>query len=256
MTTHTTDNVTLDTEDGVSRLTITRPDVYNAMDTETTLDIRRALGAVQLDTDIDVLVVTGEGDDAFSSGADIAEHAGVADRQFQTSRIEDFGKMCRDFRQLHAPVVARINGHCVGGGLGIALYSDIRVGVEDAKFGIPPTKIGEIPSGGAVYRMVELIGETRTKDLLLTATLVDGTRAAEIGLIDRVVDRETLDAEVDSVVSSIQQGGSSAVKRAKTLVNEVSDATTMAEVEEVAPDLWWEQFDSAERERLVDEFLE
>lgn len=256
MTAHTTDNVTLDTDDGVARLTITRPEVHNAMDTETTLDIRRALGAVQLDTSIDVLVVTGEGENAFSSGADIAEHAGEADRQFQRSRIEDFGQMCEDFRQLHAPVVARINGHCVGGGLGIALYSDIRIGVEDAKFGIPPTKIGEIPSGGAVYRMVELIGETRTKDLLLTASLVDGARAADIGLIDRVVDRDELDAEVDEVVSSIQQGGSGAVKRAKSLVNEVSDATTMAEVRDVAPDLWWEQFDSKERERLVDEFLE
>jgi len=257
MTDYRTNNVTLNLEDDIARLTITRPEVQNAIDTETTLDIRRALGTVQLDPSIDALIITGSGENAFSSGADISQHAGEADKRFQMSRIQAFDGMCQDFRQLHAPVIARINGHCVGGGLGIALFSDIRVGLTNAKFGIPPTKIGEIPSGGSVFRMVELIGETRAKNLLLTADLVNGTRAAEIGLIDRVVDGEAaLDEEVDDIVLAIQEGGAGAVKRAKTLINEAADTTNEADFEDVATELWWEQFDSEERKRLVDEFLD
>ena len=251
----TTENVDVATEDDVVTLTITRQESRNSMNTDTVLDLLRALNAVELQSDVVAVVLTGEGDQAFSSGADIAQHAGPADEEFQKTRNAITYELYTRIRELHPPVIARINGHCVGGGLGLAIYSDVRLGVPGAKFGIPPVNIGEIPTAGATHRLVELIGEPRTKELVLTATLVDGERALRMGLIDRLVEPDELDAEVETLLDRIHEAGPNAVKNAKRLINRAAD-TDRDEARDAEVELWWDQFDSEERRRLVEEFME
>jgi enoyl-CoA hydratase/carnithine racemase len=253
---YNTERLDVDRNEDVVRVTIANPAAHNALTTDTVLDLQRVLDAVQLEGDVDVLVLTGDGDSAFSSGADIEQHAGDADEQFHRTRNELTHELFTSLRDLHAPVIARINGHCVGAGLGLALFSDVRVGVPTGKYGIPPVKIGEVPTAGVTHRLLAVVGEHAAKDLVLTGRLVDGERALALGIVDRLVEPDALDEEVNEIVTAIQGAGSGAVKNAKALLNEVADAPNAASARDLERERWWTQFDTEERRRMVDGFLE
>lgn len=244
--------------DGVVTITLDRPEKYNAMNDEVMLDLSRAFDEIALDRSIDAVVVTGAGEDAFSAGADISQYAGPAEDHdpMQRDRQELFYEMYRKPYECHAPVVAKINGYCVGGGLILAMYCDVRVAVEDAQFAVPVTDIGQIPTGGSNRRAVELVGEAKAKELVLTAGYIDAAEAERIGLVNHAVPQEELDDVVDGIVSGIQDTGREAVKNSKRAINAAVEAETSAEAREVEADLWWDQFASEERRTLVDEFNE
>jgi enoyl-CoA hydratase len=249
-------NIDVEREGDVATVRIDRPEVYNAFNGNTLLDMRRCFDQFEADRDIEAVVLTGTGEDAFSSGADISEYRdknyGVA---YQEAREELVYALCERMRELHAPVVARINGHCVGGGLILAMNCDIRIAVEGAKFGVPVTNIGQIPGAGGIYRMLELVGETKTKELVLTASLVESEQAHEIGLINTVVPYSELDGTVNGVVENISATGTQAVKNSKRAINAIADAATREEAHAIEQELWLEQYDTNERRQLVEEFL-
>lgn len=244
--------------DGVVTITLDRPEKYNAMNDQVMLDLSRAFDEIALDRSIDVVVVTGAGEDAFSAGADISQYAGPAANHdpMQRDRQEMFYEMYRKPYECHAPVVAKINGYCVGGGLIFAMYCDLRVAVEDAKFAVPVTDIGQIPTGGSNRRAVELVGEAKAKELVFTAGYIDAVEAERIGLANRAVPADELDDVVDGIVSSIQDTGREAVKNSKRAINGAAEAETSAEARAIEADLWWDQFATEERQTLVDEFNE
>ena len=244
--------------DGVVTVTIQRPEKYNAMNDHVMLDLRRAFDEITLDRSVDVVVLTGAGDDAFSAGADISEYAGDAAEHdpLQKERQELFYEMYREPLECHAPVIAKINGYCVGGGLILAMFCDMRVAVEDAEFAVPVTDIGQIPTGGSNRRAVELVGEAKAKELVFTSGYIDAVEAAEIGLVNHAVPADELDETVAGIVDAIQDTGREAVKNSKLAINQAAQATTPAEAREYEAGLWWEQFATEERQRLVDEFNE
>lgn len=244
--------------DGVVTITLDRPEKYNAMNDEVMLDLSRAFDEIALDRSIDAVVVTGAGENAFSAGADISQYAGPAETHdpMQRDRQDLFYEMYRKPYECHAPVVAKINGYCVGGGLIFAMYCDLRIAVEDAKFAVPVTDIGQIPTGGSNRRAVELVGEAKAKELVFTAGYIDATEAERIGLVNRAVPADELDDAVDDIVSSIQDTGREAVKNSKRAINEAAEAETSAEARAIEADLWWDQFATDERQTLVDEFNE
>lgn len=252
------DSITVGVEEGVATVEFHRPEKYNALSTEVMLDLQRVFSEFQLDRSIDVVVLTGEGEDAFSAGADIAQYAGPAEEHdpHQKDRQDLFYDIYRAPYDLHAPVVAKINGYCVGGGLILAMYCDLRVAVEGAKFGVPTCNIGQIPTGGSVRRAVELVGEAKAKELVYTAGYVDAAEAHRIGLVNRVVAPDGLDDAVDRIVTGIQETGREAVKNSKRAFRECLDAPTLDAAREVEAEIWWEQFATDERRRLVDEFNE
>ena len=252
------DSITLDVEEGVATIEFHRPEKYNALSTAVMLDLQRAFWEIQLDRSVDVVVVTGEGEDAFSAGADIEQYAGSAAEHDprQKDRQDLFYDIYRAPYDCHAPVIAKINGYCVGGGLILAMYCDLRVAVEDAKFGVPTANIGQIPTGGSNYRAAELVGEAKAKELVYTAGFVDSEEAHRIGLVNDVVPREDLDRAVDKIVDAIQNTGRGAVKNSKRAINHAVNAPDLETARETERDLWWEQFATEERQRLVDEFNE
>ena len=252
------ESITVDVSEGVATVEFHRPEKYNAMSTEVMLDLSRAFDEFQLDRSIDAVVVTGEGEDAFSAGADIAQYSGPAEEHDprQKDRQDLFYDIYRKPYDLHAPVIAKINGYCVGGGLIFAMYCDMRVAVEGAKFGVPTANIGQIPTGGSTYRAVELVGEAKAKELVFTAGMVDAAEAHRIGLVNRVVPREELDGAVDDLIAGIKDTGREAVKNSKRAINYSANAPDLETAREFERELWWEQFATDERRDLVDEFNE
>ncbi|WP_306061664.1 enoyl-CoA hydratase/isomerase family protein [Natronococcus wangiae] len=252
------ESITVDVEDGVATIEFHRPEVHNALNNDVMLDLKRAFDEIQLDRDIDAVVITGEGDDAFSAGADISQYAGPADEHdpLQKDRQELFYEMYQKPFECHAPVIAKINGYCVGGGLIFAMYCDLRIAVEEAKFGVPTANIGQIPTGGSTWRAVELVGEAKAKELVYTAGMIDAAEAERIGLINRAVPRAELDRTVDDIVAGIRDTGRQAVKNSKRALNGATRAENIDEARDQEAEIWWEQFATEERRELVDEFNE
>jgi enoyl-CoA hydratase/carnithine racemase len=253
------ESISVDVDDGVATVTLHRPEKYNALSTAVYLDLARAFAEIGLDREIDVTVITGEGTEAFCAGADIEQYAGDAEdhdpRQKDRQRIL-YEDVYRRLYDLHCPTIAKINGYCVGGGLILAAFCDLRIAVDDAAFGVPTTDIGQIPSGGSTYRVTQLIGEAKVKELVYTAGMVDADEARDIGFLNHVVPRSALDDRVDGIVDAIQDTGRRAVKNSKRAINYGANAPDLETAREYEADVWWEQFATEERVRLVDEFVE
>jgi len=251
-------HIAVDAADGVATVTLDRPEKYNALNTEMMLDLQRAFSRFRLDRSLDAVVVEGAGDDAFSSGADIEQYAGPAEDHdpAQRERQELFYDIYRVARDVHAPVIAKIDGYCVGGGLILAMYCDLRIAAEGSQFGVPTCNIGQIPTGGSTYRAAQLVGEAKAKELIFTAGYVGGEEAHRIGLVNDLVDPDDLDDAVAEVVAAIQETGRLAVKNSKRAINRAVDQPDLDSAREIEAELWWEQFATDERRDLVAEFTE
>ena len=251
-------HLAVDVAGGVVTATLNRPEKYNAMNSETMLDLQRLFAEVELDRSVDVVVVEGAGEDAFSAGADIEQYAGpAADHDpVQRDRQDRFYEIYRAPQRCHAPVVAKIDGYCVGGGLIFAMYCDLRVASEGSEFGVPTANIGQIPTGGSTRRAVELVGEAKAKELVFTAGYVDAAEARRVGLVNDAVPADELDAAVDDLVEAMRSTGRGAVKNSKRAINEAVEAPDRKTAREREAEIWWEQFATAERRDRVDEFTE
>ena len=252
------ESITVEVADGVATVEFHRPEKLNALSTEVMLDLQRAFSEIQLDRSIDAVVLEGEGEKAFSAGADIEQYAGPAEDHDprQKDRQEIFFDIYRQPLELHAPVIAKIDGYAVGGGLILAMFCDMRYATADSTFGVPVANIGQIPSGGASHRAIQLMGEAKAKEVVFTAGFVGADAAYDAGLVNEVVDdAAALDGTVDGVVEAIQDTGRRAVKRSKEVFNYAAD-TDMADARAYEAEVWWDQFATEERERLVEEFVE
>ena len=245
-------------DDGLVRLTIDRPGSHNALNTATMHDLDRAFAEIEDDRSIDAVVIEGAGDEAFSAGADLADYAGpVADHDpEQRERQERFHGIFRAPHDCHAPVIAKIDGFCVGGGLVLALYCDLRIASDRSTFGLPTAAVGLLPTGGATRRLVDTVGESTAKELVFTAERIDAARAREAGLLTDAVPAESLDERVAEVVASMAEVGTEARERAKRAINAAIAAPDPETAREREASLWWEQFRSEERRERVDAFLD
>ena len=209
-------NILLETKDRISTLTINRPDKRNALNQATRGEILHALDSLQSSPDSRVLVVTGAGDKAFIAGADIGEFEGrtpLTQRESMKGRwifnaIEDFPK----------PVIAMINGFCLGGGMEFALACDIRIASENAKLGQPEINLGIIPGGGGTQRLTRLVGEGKSMELILTGDLIDAAQAKAIGLVNDVVPAAELRDRVIALACRIAEKSPIALRMAKEAV--------------------------------------
>ncbi len=244
---------------GVATLTIDRPATHNALNTAVMHDLGRAFAEIENERDaVDAVVIEGAGDEAFSAGADLAEYAGpFADHDpEQRERQERFHEIFRAPHDCHAPVIAEIDGFCIGGGLVLALYCDLRVASERSTFGLPTAAVGLLPTGGATRRLVDAVGESTAKELVFTAERVAAARAREMGLLTDVVAADALEERVAELVASMGAVGDEARTRAKRAINAAVAAPDPATAREREAALWWEQFASDERRDRVAEFVE
>jgi enoyl-CoA hydratase/carnithine racemase len=201
----------------VATLTINRPAKRNAL----TVPMWRELAAICAELDADpqlrVLVVTGAGP-SFSAGADISS---LSEDEAALKAVVEAAE--RALRNLAMPSIARISGHCFGGGNQIAAACDLRVADTSASFAVPPARLGVVYSAASTRALVQLVGPAAAKRLIFTAQPIDAAHALRIGLVDEVVAPGELDAAVADLVASILPLAPMTQFAAKELVNLIAD---------------------------------
>jgi enoyl-CoA hydratase/carnithine racemase len=163
-------------------------------------------------------VLTGAGDKSFVGGADLGEmsEVGLADAEDISTKTH---LACDAIRRLPVPVIARVNGYCLGAGMELAAACDMRVGVDTARFGMPEVKFG-IPSGMEACLLPGLIGWGKTRELVFTGDMIDSHEAHRCGFLDRLVAAPELDAAVEKWVAAILAAGPRAIRIQKALVRD------------------------------------
>jgi enoyl-CoA hydratase len=237
----------------VALLTVNRPDKLNALNIKTRQEGAAALEELQADGAVRVVVITGAGEKSFVAGADIAEFEGrtaVTQRDVMTGRslftaVDTFPK----------PVIAMINGFCLGGGCELALSCDIRVASETARFGQPEINLGIIPGGGGTQRLTRLVGEGKAMELILTGDMIDAQHAYNLGLVNLVVPAADLEAKTMELANRIAEKSPVALRMAKEAV-ETAARANLDEGLRREVDLFALTFSSEDKDEGVRAFLE
>ncbi|MBE0481596.1 MAG: enoyl-CoA hydratase/isomerase family protein [Dehalococcoidia bacterium] len=206
-------------EDGIARITVNRPEARNALNKAVRQALRDAVEDIRNDKSIRVVIIAGEGKKAFIAGADIVELKDMTPLQ-----VEEFAgtlgqQLYTDIESLEVPVVAKIDGFCLGGGCEIAMACDVRIASENSKFGQPEINIGIIPGGGGTQRLPRLIGWGRAKELIYSGRIIDAAEAERIGLVDKVVPESDLDKTVGELVDSVKSKSPLTMRLAKKSIN-------------------------------------
>ncbi len=246
-------NILVETSNRISFLTINRPDKRNALNQATRDDIQHALDALEKSTDSRVLVITGAGDKAFIAGADINEFEGRT-ALMQREAMKGF-RVFTAIEEFPKPVIAMINGFCLGGGLELALACDMRIASETAKLGQPEINLGIIPGGGGTQRLTRLVGEGKAMELILTGDAIDAAHAKEIGLVNSVVPAADLRTTVVNLATRIAEKSPVALHMAKDAVKSAA-RMSLREGLERELDLFCLTFGSEDKAEGVRAFLE
>ncbi|UDM52315.1 enoyl-CoA hydratase [Cupriavidus sp. MP-37] len=207
---------------GIATVTIREAGSLNILSSPVIASLTRAIEALAAQDAVRVLVLRGTGDKGFIGGADIKEMAAL-DRASAEAFISGLRRLCDAVRHLPVPVIARMPGWCLGGGLELALACDIRIAADTAQLGMPEVKVG-IPSVIHAALMPRLIGNARTAWMLLTGEISDAAEALQWGLLSRVVPLAGLDQEVERVAALLAGFGPVAVRQQKRLLREWEDA--------------------------------
>lgn len=206
-------NIIFEQEDSIVIITFNRPDAMNALNNQTRAEFAAAIAEVAADDNIKVLILTGSGK-AFVAGSDIKEFSQTT--AYTAHNIHRLGEMVE---KLEKPVIAAVNGFCLGGGCEIAMACDIIIASEKAKFGQPEINIGIIPGGGATQRLPRLIGVCKAKELIYTGDIINAEQADRLGLINRVVPMDELMPAARELAKKIATKSAAALKLAKTAIN-------------------------------------
>jgi enoyl-CoA hydratase len=246
--------VHLDERDGGSRIatiTINNARKLNTLHSALMKDFAVICDDLTHDQSLRAVVVTGAGDKAFVGGADIDEMASLNPDSARTF-ITLLHACCNALRELPVPVIARIQGYALGGGLELAVACDLRVASDTAVFGMPEVKLG-IPSVIEAALLPALVGWGRTRQMLLLGESFGANQAAAWGLVERVVPAHQLDDAVEGYVQSILRAGARAVRLQKKLIRSWEDLPLRAAIE-AGIDAFVEAWESDEPRRAMSEF--
>ena len=214
-----TGNVIYTKKNGIARIVVNRAEMRNALNRDTRLGIKKAIQDIQEDKEIRVAIITGAGDKAFISGADITELKDATPMDMEELGSTLSQQLYSDIENLRVPVIAMINGFCLGGGCELSMACDIRIASENAKFGQPEILIGVMPGGGGTQRLPRLIGWGRAKELLYTGEIIDAAEAERIGLVNKVVPKDKLEEIVNQLAETIASKSSLIISVIKKTVN-------------------------------------
>jgi enoyl-CoA hydratase len=218
-----TGQLLVDVADAVAVVTFNNPGKRNALSTEMRAALPGLLQALQDDQGVRVVVLTGAGDKAFASGADISEFAGQ--RTSPAARAEydrGWAALSRAWRDLEKPVIAMIRGFCIGGGLLTALQADIRIAADDSQFGVPAARLGLGYGFAGVTALMQAVGPARTSEILFSARRFPAAEALQMGLVNRVVPVARLREEVMDLARSITQNAPLTVAACKAAIREAA----------------------------------
>ena len=198
-----TDSLLLIADRGAVRtITLNRPDKLNALNRATIAALHEAFLAAQKSDSVRCIILTGAGPKAFVAGADISEFAGlppIIAREFSLAGQKAF----RAIETLGKPVLAAVNGFCLGGGMELAMACSLRIAADTARFGQPEVNLGIIPGFGGTQRLPRLVGRSAALELCLTGTPINAERAYQLGIVSKVVPAANLTAEVEALADQL-----------------------------------------------------
>lgn len=209
--------VLLEVKNRIGYITINRPEALNALSSQVLADLNEVLDQVENSEDIRVVIVTGSGEKAFVAGADIKEMdlmSPIQAFEYMTFANNTFTRLS-DLRQ---PTIAVLNGYALGGGMELALSTDIRIGYEKTVVGFPEVGLGIIPGFAGTQRISRLIGTSRTKELIFTARTVKGQEAYELGILNKLVSVEELLSSAEELAAAMIKNAPLAVEKAKHVI--------------------------------------
>lgn len=239
----------VDREDAVLRLTIENRERRNALTPEILTTMAETLRNPP--DGIRVAVITGAGEAAFSAGYDITR---LGDRD-PGEDATAFRRAVRALAAFEYPTVARINGDVAGGAFELITACDLRVAVEEARFGLTPAKLGLVYEAEGIRRVLDVVGGPNARELLFTADLVDAGRAKEMGLLNRLVPRAELDAATGDLVDSIAGNAPLSLAGSKRIVDAIQGKRDLSGVEvEWADRLRRESAESRDHHHAVEAF--
>jgi len=206
--------------DGVATLLLNRPDKLNALTPASFVELRGHLESIAGDHSIRCVVLAGKGR-SFCAGNDLASIAAgekAPTPHYQSETVDAL-------EALPQPTICQIQGHCFTGGLEVALACDLLIAAQDAQLGDTHGQWGLVPVWGMSVRLPERIGRSRAKELMFTARRIAGSEAAEIGLVDRAVPAEELEATIDALAAEIVKNSSGTNRIVKQLIADSKDRT-------------------------------
>jgi enoyl-CoA hydratase/carnithine racemase len=216
------ETVIYDKRDGRAKVTLHRPQVLNRYNIKMRDELYQVFSAIRDDSDIKVVIINGSGDRAFCVGADLTEFgtapSPIIARQVRWER--DVWSLLGGLRQ---PVIAALHGYVLGSGVEIALFCDIRIASTDAVFGMPEVALGMIPAAGGSQTLPRTVGIGKALHLLLSCDYIDSEEALRIGLVNRVVSRESLLSVAETMAETIKANDNAAVQYAKEAVKRGRD---------------------------------
>lgn len=217
--------VLLNIENQIATITLNRPEVRNAINGEVLQGLKEALERILAEPQVRVAIVTGAGDRAFSSGLDLKAAASGQGFPSRGNVRSDFdalqfgGQIYSMIESLPVPVIAAINGYCLGIGMELALACDIRLASENAVFSLPEVQMGTIPDTGGTQRLTKIVGPGKAKELIFTGRRIDATEALRVGLVEHVYPQDRLMEEAKKLAQEIAAIAPPLIQGAKRAIN-------------------------------------
>lgn len=211
-------NITFEVKNHIGFVTINRPEVLNCFNYQTLSQLGEIVDDIRTNKDIRVVIFTGAGDKAFSAGADLKERKTLSESEVRRN-VNKIGSVFNDIALLPQPTIAAVNGHAFGGGFELMLACDFRIAVNEASMGLTELKWAIIPGAGGTQRLPRLIGEAKAKELIFTAKKLMADEAFSIGILTKVVERNTLIDECILLAKQMMANGPVALQQAKYAIN-------------------------------------
>src|SRR5437660_3172973 len=249
----TYETILVERREGVAIVTINRPEKRNALNLQPRAEGAAVLDELRADDSVRVVVFTGAGDKAFIAGADIAEFAQRTALQQREVMLDR--SLFNAIDGLPKPIIAMVNGYCLGGGCEVALACDLRIASDKASFGQPEINLGIIPGGGGTQRLTRLVGEGKSIEMILTGEIIDAQTAFAIGLVNHVVPADQLETKTMEIANRIAEKSPIALRLAKEAVK-LASRSNLDEGLRREVDLFALCFSSEDKDEGVKAFLE
>ena len=213
------ENIISSVENGIATVTINRPTKLNALNKATIQELHHCFNVLELNAEVKVIILTGNGEKAFVAGADISEFAHFSVEEGAELAAQGQELLFDFIENLKKPVIAAVNGFALGGGLELAMSCHFRVASENAKMGLPETSLGVIPGYGGTQRLPQLVGKGKAMEMILTAGMLTAEEAKQYNLVNYVVPHNELLDFCLGIAQKIMKNSPAAIGQAIKAIN-------------------------------------